>query len=135
MRGSQSEGFIRKIAVGKGEETCPPYFLKGGEWTPAETKGHTPAARDGVAEGKRQSWWLQRHFKDVGAENASCGGGADGEERGKPAGGLRVEEAAPASAQAPWPTLPPGPPPFHQHLFNRNIKGPGPATTPPFASI
>ena len=54
-----------------------------------------------MAEGRRQSWWLQRHFKDVGAENASCGGGADGEERGKSAEGLRVEEAAPASAQAP----------------------------------
>lgn len=35
----------------------------------------------------------------------------------------------------PKPTLPPGPPPFHQHLFNWNIKGPGPAATPPFASI
>ena len=42
-----------------------------------------------------------------------------------------MEEAAPASAQAPRPTLPPGPPPFHQHLFNRNIKGPGPPSPLP----
>lgn len=55
---------------------------------------------------------------------------------GRSAGRLGVEEAAPASAHCPpWPTLPPGPPPFHQHLFNRNIKGPGPAATPPFASV
>lgn len=31
----------------------------------------------------------------------------------------------------PRQTLPPGPPPFHQHLFNRNIKGPEPAAPRP----
>lgn len=41
-----------------------------------------------------------------------------------------MEEAAPASARAPWPTLPLGPPPFHQHLFNRNIKGAGAPPSP-----
>lgn len=51
-------------------------------------------------------------------------------------GDLRVGGGCPPfRALPPWPTLPPGPPPFHQHLFNRNIKGPGPAAAPPFASI
>lgn len=45
-------------------------------------------------------------------------------------GDWRWRRSPPLRCTAPWQTLPPGPPPFHQHLFNRNIKGLGPAAAP-----
>jgi hypothetical protein len=87
-----------------------------------------------VAEGRRQPWGLQLHFKDLGRERFLRGRGRG---RGEGKAGWRTGDRggrSPFSALPPWQTLPPGPPPFHQHLFNRNIKGPGPAA-PPSASL
>lgn len=67
-----------------------------------------------MAEGRRQPWGLHPHFKDLWAGNASWGGGAEGSPRRRRAGGLRLEGGrSPFCALPPWPTLPPGPPPFH----------------------
>lgn len=56
--------------------------------TRRDQRSHSRRVRWGGG-GEKQPWGLQRHFKGVGAGNASCGGGADREEGGKPVGGLR----------------------------------------------
>lgn len=82
-----------------------------------------------MVEGKRQPWGHQLHFKDLAAGTLPAGEGQT-ERKGEDPQGTEGGGGCPLFvALPPWLTLPPGPPPFLQHLFNRNIKGPGPVAT------
>lgn len=75
MRGSQSEGFIPKTAVGNGEETCPPYFLKGGGGRPQGPKVTLPQREMGWRRGEGSPGGFSDTSKTSGPRTLPAGEG------------------------------------------------------------